>query len=135
MKKVSLFVDKTVKDALKKNTEWSIAYRAALNFFAKFVAFGTDPQGRVVVQNLRLYPHDGLDKFVCGCHSESGDTQRAFAEAHRVEVCLTLRWHRALTLEVSAYRTGVKEPYHILEFSFAQDGSEATAHQSIRSIR
>ena len=128
MKKVTLFVDKTLRDRLGKSTEWSVAYRAALDFFSKLVAYGSDPWiMNPGVENLRLC-QEGFNKFVCGCHSESNTVKKVFSEAHRIEACLTLRWYKSITLEFSAYHTGEKTPFHQLSFTFSkEDGSPACA--------
>lgn len=134
MKKVTLFVDKTLREGLKKSTEWSVAYRAALDFFSKLVAYGSDPRFTTpianreeLVQQLRGC-QDGFNKFICGCHSESNTVKKVFSEAHRIEACLTLRWYKSITLEFSAYHTGEKAPFHQLSFTFSkEDGSPACA--------
>ncbi|MDQ5968878.1 MAG: hypothetical protein QG579_35 [Patescibacteria group bacterium] len=129
MKKISVFFDRTLREALKMNSEWSIAYHAALNFLAVITAYGTDPQGTYMLslghpqQDCKV----GFNKFVCGCHHESQSVREMFNEAHRVEVCLTLRWYKALTLELKAYRVGAKDAYLSLEFIFNQEGSPVAA--------
>jgi len=123
MKKVTLFFDKSVRDAIRTPT-WNLeaALQAAMNQFAKMVAFGTDP--RIVYRDCR-----GIwGKFTCGCHAESHQIRQNFLQAHRVEACITRRWSvDSLTLEFCTYRSGEKTPAFKLEFTFAQDGSPAGA--------
>jgi hypothetical protein len=119
MKKVTLFFDKTVRDA-ERTPEWNMgmAYQAALNQFAKIVAFGGD-------QRIRYRDCDApMGKFTCGCHAESNAAREMFGKAHRVEACITRRWSvDSLTLEFKMYRIGETKPADRLEFTFAQDGS------------
>lgn len=133
MKKVTLFVDKTLQEGLKNNQEWSIAYRAALDFFSKLVAYGSDP--RITIGKSFLSGQgdhdscrDGFNKFICGCHAESDAVNKAFSETHRIEACLTLRWYKSITLEFSAYHTGEKIPFWKPSFTFSkEDGSPSCA--------
>lgn len=126
MKKVTLFIDKTLRDGLlSTNEEWSVAYRSALTFQARLIAQATDPRGKTDHDPEVRVPHE---KYVCGCHAESGDVRRMFSEAHRIEVCLTLRHgsFAVLTMDVLAYKLGEKRSYSSFRFNFRQeDGSEA----------
>ncbi|HVO28511.1 MAG TPA: hypothetical protein VMT81_00820 [Candidatus Paceibacterota bacterium] len=123
MKKVTLFFDKTVRDAMKK-PGWNMdaAYQAALNHFAKIIAFGSNP--RISFGNC----YEPFGKYTCGCHAESTDLRRAFTQAHRIEACLTRRWNfNSLTLEFRTYRSGETVPAFKQEFAFAQNGSITSA--------
>jgi len=124
MKKVTLFVDKTVRSALAKNRDCSISYRAALDFFGQVVAYGSDPHH---VGSTTESCQDGFKKFVCGCHHESGVVKKVFSEAYRLEACLTYRGFKAITLQLQAYRSGERKAYHTFKFTFDKDGSPAGA--------
>ncbi len=107
MKKVTLFVDKTLRDELERaDKKWSAAYGSALTFWSKLIAYGSDPAGNSVRHG---WPCESAHaKFICGCHSESNDVVTAFKQAHRIEACVTLRFGNfgVLTFEVMTYRAG-----------------------------
>ena len=105
MKKVTLFIDKTLQEELNDKRfihekSWSLAYRAALRFLAEIIAYGSDP--RIMgVEDCR----EGFNKFVCGCHAESNNVSLAFAEATRVEVRIKLLTGlHGLKLSIHAYQ-------------------------------
>ena len=130
MKKLTVFIDKTLRQELEGSSEWSVAYRSALNFLSALIAYGSNP--RMYVSDTSLSPdcYTGFSKFVCGCHHESTHTRVMFTDAHRVEACLTLRSRGWLTLELKAYRVRAKESYLEFQFFFNQKGAAGPSSYS-----
>ena len=125
MKKVTLFIDRTLRDELVGHT-WAVAYNAALVFFIKFIAFGSNPIGNSIDHGLQN--KSAHAKYICRCHYESKHVVETFKSAHRIEACLTLRdkCFGLLTLEIMTYQAGEKKPRNCFNFHFKQkDGSEA----------
>lgn len=136
MKKVTLFVDKTLRQELGKLTPppdvhsvWGMAYSSAMDFFAKLVVFGSDP---LIAGPTDCPKHETTSKYLCRFHGEGGHVRQAFRDAHRIEALLTIRYYKAVLLEVSFYRSGEKKPYQQVRFSFSQsDGSVASSSESV----
>lgn len=117
MKKITLFLDGTLRDKLQEDSSQTVAYSAALEFFAKLVAFLSEARNyERLVLGFPHEHHDSMDRFLCTCYAEGKWLRENFLGAHRVEACLTLRMG-ILVLELSAYRSGEKQPYKTEHFS------------------
>ncbi|HEY4483008.1 MAG TPA: hypothetical protein VI953_02430 [Candidatus Paceibacterota bacterium] len=121
MKKISLFLDKTLRSRLAENRTYSVAHRAALRLFGELVMFGTDRMGGRVSSDC----YSDFGKYTCGCHEESVSVRELFRDANRVEACITLRGGPGLSLEVRGYQSGEKEYFRHFDFEFHLDGRPA----------
>ena len=125
MKKVTLFLDKSVQG---KFHEWTEAYKSALAFYAEFIHYVTNPRDSSLAGDImQCMAEGGFPGHLKNLES----TIRQIKDAHRVEACITLRYHGSLALEIRAYDSGKKKPYCTASFYFAQvDGSQASSGSS-----
>ena len=133
MKKTTLFLDRTLRDSLSQpgGSSWTVAYRTALSFYAKIVYHMTVSESGLSQEVYDQIVNNGEQYKVLKYLTT---LVREAQKANRVEVCLTLRWYKTLTLEVRGYRTGEKKPYHKTSFGFSEkDGSFAGISSEILS--
>ncbi|MFZ2484336.1 MAG: hypothetical protein WAX80_03555 [Minisyncoccia bacterium] len=129
MKKVTLFVDRGVQEALYQNPEWLDAYLIAMKFWYILVANGStgfrkrvrwsDPEPDCRGDGA------GYIKFICGNHSESGRMQELFEKSYRIEGRFSFCYGpKYLILDITGHERGEKKPRPDMSFSFPKEHAE-----------
>lgn len=132
MKKLTLSLDRTFQEALKKDIdrEWSVAHRIALDTLAAIVVFGNELRHEIIPN-----PRTPFEKFLSGVNCESHELKNMFKESHRIEACLTLRFYKTLTLELKGYKAGAKGFHIYFEFNVSQDGTSIFPRYEIQAVQ
>ncbi|MFA6053634.1 MAG: hypothetical protein WC762_13710 [Methylobacter sp.] len=112
------------------NETHAVASKLALEFFGEFVAFGTNPR---VPRTKPIVCQQGYNKFICGCHAESKTTQKGFTLADCVVASISPIQPGSVSLAFRFFRTGEKQPFGEMQFTFGKDGPAGGASCSMPS--
>lgn len=117
--RITISVGKGLRGILRKEgSKWAVAYRAALEAFARLVAFGTNASDLGTSDPLTRNP---LDRLLRAYYCEGQDIRSMFAEAQRVEVIVNAAYG-GVALNVQFFRTKEKASFATITLAFEADG-------------